>query len=184
MAYAGCQWADRRPAGAVVPRPPGPRKCRSRPRALVYRLRPIELDDLGLAGALRQKVAAMNDARGPQPEVRLQLPDELPVRRGPGRCVPDRVGGAGQRRPPLNRPTPRRPDHGGRGPGRHRRGRQGAAGRGLVPGSVCARSPTGPRSWAAPQPPARPNRAGGWKPVCRYDLRPDRRVAPVAALPK
>ena len=133
MAYAGCQWADRRPAGAVVPRPPGPRKCRSRPRALVYRLRPIELDDLGLAGALRQKVAAMNDARGPQPEVRLQLPDELPVRRDPGRCVPDRVGGAGQRRPPLNRPTPRRPDHGGRGDGRHRRGRQGAAESRLVP---------------------------------------------------
>lgn len=47
-------------------------------RRVVYGLRPIELDDLGLAGALRQKAAALNDARGARAEVRLQLPDELP----------------------------------------------------------------------------------------------------------
>ena len=45
---------------------------------MVYGLRPIELDDLGLAGALRQKVAAMATTKRSGPEIRLWLPDDLP----------------------------------------------------------------------------------------------------------
>ena len=47
-------------------------------RRVVYGLRPIELDDLGLAGALRQRVAAANDTRRDGRSVQLDLPDELP----------------------------------------------------------------------------------------------------------
>ena len=47
-------------------------------RRVVYGLRPIELDDLGLAGALRQKVAAMATTMRSGPEIRLWLPDDLP----------------------------------------------------------------------------------------------------------
>ena len=47
-------------------------------RRVVYGLRPIELDDLGLVGALRQRVAAWNDPGRSGPEVHLDLPDALP----------------------------------------------------------------------------------------------------------
>ena len=47
-------------------------------RRVVYGLRPIELDDLGLAGALQQKVAAMATTMRSGPEIRLWLPDDLP----------------------------------------------------------------------------------------------------------
>lgn len=46
-------------------------------RRVVYGLRPIELDDLGLVGALRQRAAALNDTRPDAARVRLDLPDEL-----------------------------------------------------------------------------------------------------------
>ena len=48
-------------------------------RRVVYGLRPIELDDLGLVGALRQKVAAMATAKPSALEIRLWLPDDLPA---------------------------------------------------------------------------------------------------------
>jgi two-component system NarL family sensor kinase len=47
-------------------------------RRVVYGLRPIELDDLGLVGALRQRVAALNDTQAAGPTVQLHLRDELP----------------------------------------------------------------------------------------------------------
>ena len=48
-------------------------------RRVVYGLRPIELDDLGLVGALRQRIAALAPAERSGIRIRLQLPDELPA---------------------------------------------------------------------------------------------------------
>ena len=47
-------------------------------RRVVYGLRPIELDDLGLIGAVRQRVAGLIGAAGTVPAIDLDLPDELP----------------------------------------------------------------------------------------------------------
>ena len=48
-------------------------------RRVVYGLRPIELDDLGLVGALRQRVAALAPAERSGIRIRMELPDELPA---------------------------------------------------------------------------------------------------------
>jgi signal transduction histidine kinase len=47
-------------------------------RRVVYGLRPIELDDLGLIGALRQRVSTLSPAEQSGIRVHLDLPDELP----------------------------------------------------------------------------------------------------------
>jgi two-component system, NarL family, sensor kinase len=48
-------------------------------RRIVYGLRPIELEDLGLAGAVRQQIAAIPAQRDPAPAVDLRVPDDLPA---------------------------------------------------------------------------------------------------------
>jgi two-component system, NarL family, sensor kinase len=48
-------------------------------RRVVYGLRPIELDDAGLVGAIRQRLAGLPDADPGQIKVEMELPDQLPA---------------------------------------------------------------------------------------------------------
>ena len=48
-------------------------------RRVVYGLRPIELDDAGLVGAIRQRLAGLPASQPGQIKVEMELPDQLPA---------------------------------------------------------------------------------------------------------
>ena len=48
-------------------------------RRVVYGLRPIELDDAGLVGAIRQRLAGLPASEPGQIKVEMELPDQLPA---------------------------------------------------------------------------------------------------------
>jgi two-component system, NarL family, sensor kinase len=48
-------------------------------RRVVYGLRPIELDNAGLVGAIRQRLAGLPAAEPGQIKVEMELPDQLPA---------------------------------------------------------------------------------------------------------
>jgi two-component system, NarL family, sensor kinase len=48
-------------------------------RRVVYGLRPIELDDAGLVGAIRQRLAGLPTSEPGQIKVEMELPDQLPA---------------------------------------------------------------------------------------------------------
>ena len=73
-------------------------------RRLVHDLRPPALDDLGLAGAVRQQAERLLAPRAAV-TVDARPGRRRPARRRRGRRLPDRVRGAGQRRPARAAPS-------------------------------------------------------------------------------
>ena len=99
-------------------------------RRVVYGLRPIELDNAGLVGAIRQRLAGLPTAERRTDQCRDGAPGSLArlVTRGRARGVPDRQRGHQQRIDPLCRPSLSRHDHRERNARGHRPRRRQATG--------------------------------------------------------
>ena len=91
-------------------------------RRIVYGLRPPALDELGLAGSLREEIARLRreaPGGGHYPALPGRRADR-PVGRGGGGCLPDRDRGTHERGPAFQRVLMRGAHQPGSGPG-HRR---------------------------------------------------------------